>query len=722
MTVQSLLELLSSRAQRQGDKCAFSFVRGEIDDRVSKSYRELHRRAMAIAGELQACCQQGDTALLLFPPGLEFIEAFFGCLYAGVVAVPVSPPRGRRVATSLAAIVDVSQPRVVLSTKEHLEQTRPYYKEVAGLPGLPWLATDAVPESRANAWREPPIQGRDVAFLQFTSGSTSWPKGVMLSHDNLLSNSAMIGEAFGASEESKAVFWLPLYHDMGLIGGVIQPVFCGGSCTLFAPAAFLQRPTIWLELISRERATISGGPDFAYDLCARKIPAGDCEKFDLSSWEVAFTGAETIRSRTLDRFTAAFGPRGFRRESFFPCYGLAESTLIVSGGPRQRPPVVINVDADELRADRIHQIPSDQNGRRVVSCGLCLAPQRVEIVNPKTFEPCGEARVGEIWVQGPSVALGYYRRSDATRATFHAQLADGGEGPFLRTGDLGFLQNGELHVTGRLKDLIVIRGRNYYPEDIEQTVEEAHPSFRVGHCVAFSIDIDDQERLVVVQEIEPRVRSVDCEGAFQAVRRAIAATYQLEVYAIVLAKAGANPKTSSGKRRRSAARKSFLTGRMDAHGQWIASLQSSSTLGIELGRVNGARVPEVRDVREWLVRRIAAQLGLPVARIHTSTPFLELGMGSLDAMEVATDLQTWLGRQLLPTAVYNHPSIDSLAQWLAEPPAESTPTTDPASDLKAAVAVSDEDLLREVQTLSEAEMEAYIFQEMAKQGVPADPT
>ncbi len=325
----------------------------------------------------------------------------------------------------------------------------------------------------------------------------------------------------------------------------------------------MQRPALWLETISQTRAAVSGGPDFAYDLCVRKISPDERKKLDLSHWKVAFTGAERIRVETIERFAEAFASCGFRRESFFPCYGLAEATLMVSGGPRQTAPTIVHVRADALGGGRAREVShADPSARTLVGCGQCLPGQKILIVDSRTRRPCDDREVGEIWVQGPSVGGGYFQRPEVTAATFDGRLATSGEGPFLRTGDLGFLHAGQLFVTGRIKDVIIIRGRNYYPEDIEHSVERADAAFRIGYCAAFSVDVGNRERLVVVQEIEPRRRNLEAEAALQAVRRAIAAEHELEVYAIVLAKAGEIPKTSSGKTRRSACRERYLSGQL----------------------------------------------------------------------------------------------------------------------------------------------------------------
>ncbi len=366
LSKSTLVDFLAARAAAMGDKEAFRFIAGHGEEELTLTYRALHNRAAALAVHLQTLAAQGERALLLFPPGLDFVAAFFGCLYAGIVAVPVTSPARNRGTSSLEAIFHASKPSLILSTTDHRKLIEQCYTHLSDLLERPWISTERVEEDRHHGWRRPAMDGQQTAFLQYTSGSTSSPKGVVLSHENLLYNAALIQRAFENTTESSAVFWLPLYHDMGLIGGVVQPVFCGGSCTLLAPAAFLQRPALWLETISRTRATVSGGPDFAYDLCVRKVSAEDRRGLDLSNWQVAFTGAERIRAETIERFSEAFAPCGFRREAFFPCYGLAETTLMVSGGPRQTAPTIIRVRADALAR---HQIRHFQQRRRFADFG-----------------------------------------------------------------------------------------------------------------------------------------------------------------------------------------------------------------------------------------------------------------------------------------------------------------------------------------------------------------
>ncbi|MEO6193501.1 MAG: fatty acyl-AMP ligase, partial [Thermoanaerobaculia bacterium] len=480
----TLVELLRMRAMSQPERRAYTFLLDGEREEVHLSYGELDRQARAIAARLQELGVEGERALLLYPPGLQYAAAFFGCLYAGVTAVPVYPPRPNRPDPRFLAILADARARVVLTTSAILPNAERLLQADAPVA---WLATDGLDSKGAEEWRDPAVRPEQLAFLQYTSGSTSAPKGVMVSHGNLVHNERLIERAFGMTAESVVVGWLPLYHDMGLIGNLLQPLWAGCSCVLMSPVDFLQKPLRWLAAVSRYGGTVSGGPNFAYDLCARKIRPEDRAGLDLSRWAVAFNGAEPVRAETLDRFASAFAGCGFRREALFPCYGLAEATLFVAGAAVGEPPVVGRFNAPGLER---HRAVADPDGRPLVSSGrpALLAPgQEVAIVDPESGARLPEAAVGEIWVAGPSVAKGYWSRPEPPESTFQALTRDG-QGPFLRTGDLGFLVGGELFVAGRAKDLIIIRGRNHYPQDIEMTVEASHAALRPGCGAAFSVD------------------------------------------------------------------------------------------------------------------------------------------------------------------------------------------------------------------------------------------
>jgi amino acid adenylation domain-containing protein len=589
---------------------------------------------------------------LLYPPGLDFIAAFFGCLYTGAVAVPAYPPapaRQGRGQPRLRAILEDAAPRFVLTTAGLSARIGVLAEELPGLTAAERLATDEITGGE-DGWAEPALTPETIAFLQYTSGSTSDPKGVMVSHGNLLHNEEVIRTACGHDERSTFVSWLPMYHDMGLIGGVLQPLYTGAACVLMAPVAFLQRPVRWLRAISRWRAHTSGAPDFAYELCARKIPPEQREGLDLSSWRIAFDGSEPVRARTLAAFAEAFAPSGFRAEAFFPCYGLAEATLIVSGQAGQVAPLV-------------RAAPEDAGARPVVGCGPAGIDLEIAIVDPEgdseNLTERGPGDVGEIWVAGPSVARGYWNRPELTERTFHARLS-GRSVPFLRTGDLGFLEAGQLFVTGRIKDLIIVRGRNHYPQDLELTVADSHPALRSGGGAAFAVETEAGEGIVAVQEVGVRERA-DPQEMLAAVLQALGEEHEVPVYAIVLVRPGAVPKTTSGKVQRGLCRQRFLNGELEPVAEWRAVGEASR---------EEADPPEASI--DWLRRRVAAKLGLSMAAIDPAAPLTRYGLDSLAAVELAHEIESGLGIELPLAVLLESPSLEALAAILRRSPASGS--------------------------------------------------
>jgi acyl-CoA synthetase (AMP-forming)/AMP-acid ligase II len=502
----TLVDVLRWRAAHEGNRVAFRFVQNDGD--VELTYAEVDERARTIAGLLQERGPAGERALLVYPPGLEFVAALFGCMYAGWIAVPCAPPSRSERLNRLALIAEDAQPCVALTTavaRQRLEALR----DVAV------VSTDGL-ETHGNQVAS--VAAEDIALLQYTSGSTAMPRGVMVSHANLVDNTAQIAKRFGMSPASHGVTWLPPFHDMGLIGGILQCVAVGCPSTLLAPLSFLRRPARWLETISRVGGTISGGPNFAYELCLERISAVDTARLDLSTWEVAFVGAEPVRRATLERFTAVFARCGFRGEALYPCYGLAEATLMVTGGERFGGPRFVGAH---------------------VGCGTVLDGHALHIVDPETGEELPEGKAGEITVRGPSVARGYWRGDE-----FDGRL---------RTGDLGFTgEDGELHVTGRIKALLIVNGRKIHAEDIERTVVESHRHGWPGGVAAVAVDNGQHEELVVFQEV------TRTDGVERAVRLAIAERHGLPVRDVVLLRPGRLPRTSSGKIRRNACPEALL--------------------------------------------------------------------------------------------------------------------------------------------------------------------
>jgi amino acid adenylation domain-containing protein len=657
----TIVHLLRHRAETAGDRLAFTFlVEGDVEERLTRlTYAEIDAHARAVAAQLQQAGAGGGRVVLLLPPGLDFVAAFLGCLYAGAVAVPALPPRRRGAGERLRSILGDARPRAVLSNADLAPVLESLAEEMPELRAVRRLNVDAPGAAEAGAWREPALAASDLAFLQYTSGSTAAPKGVRVTHGNLLANEELIRRAFGQSADDVVVGWLPLHHDMGLIGNVLQPLYTGAQCHLMSPLAFLQRPARWLEAVSRLRATTSGGPNFAYELCLRKVTAAEREGLDLSSWRVAFNGAEPVRAETLRRFAAEFAPCGFRPEAFHPCYGLAEATLLVSCGPGGGARVRA-LSAAALEEGKTEDAAPDDRKRELVGCGAPL--QTVLVVAPQTCVPCPAGRVGEVWVAGPSVPAGYWERPDETAETFGAFLADG-SGPFLRTGDLGFLSEdgpaGELFLTGRIKDLIILRGRNHYPQDLELTAERSHPDLRPGGGAAFSIEAaaetGDEERLVLVHELVRHPRA-GIEEIAAAVRRAVAEEHGVTAAEVVFLRPETLPRTTSGKVRRRACHDAWLAGTLGAVGKSTRSVIGIAAAGSEDGgwtaeidrtALAGLGPAGRRQALESFVRqRAAGVLGLPLAEVTADRPLTALGLDSLSAVELKAGVEAALGVEL----------------------------------------------------------------------------
>jgi len=681
---RTLVSLLRTRAAEQPDQPAYTFLVDGEEEVCKFNYAELDKQARVIGAALQTLAKPGERALLIYQPGLEYVAAFFGCLYAGIVAVPAYPPRPNQSLRRLQAIVADAQATVILTASSVLTSLRRQLDQFPDLEALHWLATDTLSDG-ADSWQDLGLGDETLAFIQYTSGSTMAPKGVMLSHANVLHNLSLIRQCFQHTPESRGMVWLPPYHDMGLIGGVLQPLYGGFHVTLMSPYAFLQRPLRWLQTITRTRATSSGGPNFAYDLCVRRISDEQVATLDLSSWDLAFNGAEPVRKATLDRFVAKFGACGFRREAFYPCYGLAEGTLIVSGGAKDSVPVVRTFEREPLEQNKV--VPSaedDETARTLIGSGGNIKDQEIAIVDPATMERCAPGTIGEIWVSGPSIGQGYWNRPEETELTFHAYIAGSNEGPFLRTGDVGFMEEGELFVTGRMKDLIIIRGRNYYPHDIELTVEQSHPSLRPGGGAAFSIDLNGAEQLIVAQEVERQhLRNLDPQSVIEAIRQAVSAHFDLRVHAVTLLKTGSMPKTSSGKIQRHACRNGFLSGDLAVVGSWTSLEGDNHQNGG--GKDNGAgengtgraakaepqtprNQPTAAAIQSWLTANLAERLKVEPGNLRTDEPFTSYGLDSVIAISLSSEMEDWLGRRLAPSLMWDHPTIASLSEHLAKDP------------------------------------------------------
>jgi acyl-CoA synthetase (AMP-forming)/AMP-acid ligase II len=580
---ESIVEIVAAHARCDPAALAYTFLASGEQEDARLTRGDLDRRSRALAAAIAGRVVQGSRVLLLFPPGLEFVEGFFGCLGAGAIAVPAYPPLTRaadgrsgrpdRAVARLRGMIADAGVSLVVAPASLVARRSALEESVPELRGLGWLATDEV-RAPDKGWDWPRIMRNDVALLQYTSGSTASPRGVMVTHGNLLDN-LRAGARVGAFDaDSVGVSWLPVNHDMGLIGGVLQPAFSGFPVWLMAPVAFLQRPLRWLQAISRLGATHSAAPDFAYDLCARRVTNADRQALDLSTWRVAYNGSEPVRRRTLEHFQCTFGECGFRWESFRPAYGLAESTLLVAAPCPESAPVVVDVDRAAVRRGRVAQAMSAANRLTVVSCGSVSIDSRIAIVDPVQRTRCAGDEIGEIWVAGGSVAAGYWQRPEETAATFGAFVANTHEGPFLRTGDLGFLRDGNLFVTGRLKDVLIVRGLKHHPPDLELTAEQANPAIRPGCCAAFGLDATGDERVAMIAEVDvqaniaPNQRRIG--EVIADIRREIAEVHQLQLSLVAVVPSGSLPRTTSGKLQRFLCRHAVMNGTLDVLGRWAA--------------------------------------------------------------------------------------------------------------------------------------------------------
>ena len=574
----TIIDVLLDRSTNRPHQTAYTFLADGEHESGSITYRELDLQARAIAVRLLTKVKPGDRALLVYPytAGLEFIASFLGCLYAGVIAVTDYPRQHIKSLSQYQDRIVDSQAGIILTTREFADRVKGQLVSHPGmalkLKALPWIASDEVDLKLSQQWQMPKISSDTLAFLQYTSGSTGQPKGVMVTHGNVLHNSEVIYQSFGHHPQSKILMWLPMFHDMGLIGGVMQPLYAGLPAVLMSPIALAQKPFLWLQALSKYQITTSGGPNFAYDLLCQKITAEQRLSLDLSHWEVAFTGAEPVRAKTLEQFAELYAPCGFKPEAFYPCYGMAEATLFITGIDASQSPTVVHLDKTALTQDKVVAIaPEHPNAKAVVSCGHTWLGDEIIIVNPDKLQ-CASDEVGEIWAAGAGIGKGYWQKEAQTEATFQATLANNPDKTYLRTGDLGFIQNGELYITGRIKDMMILWGRNHYPQHIEETVESCHPALRPNHGAAFSIEINGEEQLVVAHEINRTdLRKLNAEEVIGAIRLAVGEQNLANVFAVALLKTGSIPKTSSGKIQRRASQSMFLDGSLNIVAQWQQS-------------------------------------------------------------------------------------------------------------------------------------------------------
>lgn len=671
--ISSISELLSLRAQSDSQNHGYTFLTdGEVEKQFY-SFRELDKRAKRIGAWLQDSGFAGKQVLLLFPPGLEFVAAFFGCLYAQAVAVPAYPPHANKHSMRIQAIVKDADVELALTTSSLLAKLTSQKMLTSNLNNLRFQTTDTISDERELFLKILKADGGTLAFLQYTSGSTGFPKGVKISHNNLIHNQQMIQQAFAHSENTVFVGWLPLFHDMGLVGNILQPLWLGIPCILMSPIAFLQKPIRWLQAISKYKATTSGGPNFAYDLCVRTISSQQQETLNLSSWDLAFNGAEPIRAKTIEQFAKKFEPQGFRRSSFTPCYGLAEGTLLVASVEKTQKPTVLAIQNKELQ-DNVVIVSKDALAETypIVSSGLPCPDGKVAIIHHETGMPCKDGEIGEIWIQGPHVAQGYWNKPETSREVFQADIKNTGQGPYLRSGDLGFLKDENLYVTGRLKDLIIIRGKNYYPQDIEETVIQSHPAFRPGGGGAFSIEINGEEQLALVQEVERvHLQTINVDEMIELIRQQVAENHDLQVHHVVLLKPGSIPKTSSGKIQHQECRKQLFLEKWAVVGFYRHQPEAQGSednfeenLKIHhLARYSQSDLQ--KDLEEFLVKRLSYWLKIPTKNFDVEETFAHYGLDSSIAISLAGELGNCLQTSLDPSLLFDYPNIRSVSKYLS---------------------------------------------------------
>lgn len=688
----SLVAALRHQARLRAHHTALIFLADGEAESARLSYAELDRRARAFAAHLQQLGLAERHVLLMLPSGVHYVVAFLGSLYAGAVPVPGYAPGNSTHAQRMAHIAaDCHAAAVVVAAPEGAAAAHPRLQEfMQAQPGCRVLVVDddgLLPGGPGEAtWVPTRLQPASIAYLQYTSGSTSQPRGVVVTHGNLLAHAEGWATQPGLGRDDVFVTWLPLFHDMGLILGLLQMLHSGGTVVLMPPLAFVQKPLRWLAAISRYRGTASYAPNFAYELCATSTDLETLATLELSCWAVAGNGAEPVKADTIARFAQRFAPCGYRPQAMNPGYGLAEATLTVTRQPRLQPVRPREVDAESLTQGRLVPPREGHARRTLVGCGQAWPGARAVIADARTLQACPEGTVGEIWVDGPVVTQGYWQRAEQTSDTFGAHLASG-EGPFMRTGDLGAWLDGQLYVTGRIKDLIVIRGQNHYPQDIEHTVQSAHGALQPGHGAAFSVEVAHEERLVVMQEVRrTHRRSIDAAQVVQAIRTAVAQVHGLQVHAVHLLPPASVPMTSSGKIQRQACRQAHLHGGVESLHSW--SQDGGATTSAAPAPAHAPAALSQHDLATWLTERVAAMRHIPPREVSSDEAFTTLGLDSLEHVALSGELSARLGRSVEPTLLYKHPSISALVAHLCGvAPAGTPPLHEPAPAPAEAIAV-----------------------------------
>ncbi len=672
---RTLPDWVGQRAARHGDLPAVVFL-GEDGEELTWTYAELWARACDVAARLPKSQGAAPRGLLLFPPGIEFVAGFLGCQIAGWVPVPTCYPKPGREMPRLDSVAQDCQPAAIIGDRETLDGIAPE-KLHEHARALPRIATDLAGAPAASPVDTAALDPDALALLQYTSGSTSEPKGVMVRHRHLMANLEAIRRGFQFEWQRDiegpapcGVFWLPFFHDMGLIGGILTPLYVGGCTVLISPRGFLQRPLRWLQTISDYRALISGAPNFAYQLCVDRISPEQTDSLDLSCWKTAFCGAEPVSARTLADFANRFSSCGFSDSAFYPCYGLAEATLLATGGDGPSQLTVLTVTRESLGQGRV-VIDDQGRGRdfqKLVSCGEPALATDLRIVDPERQRVAEEREIGEIWLRGESVTDGYWNRADENREQFNATLSDG-EGGFFRTGDLGFLHRGKLYVTGRRKDVIILRGRNHFPQDIEATVKTTIGR-GAGQVAAFSVEGPRSEALAVIAEVPRPMRDEDLPTLVRSIRRVVIEVHEVDPRHVILVRPGSVPLTSSGKVQRGQCRELFDTGAI-RHKYRYDRASGSEQTPISLPEL--PKSPSRDDlesvaaaVETWLSEWLVVRAGVAPEDLEFDKPFAEYGLDSMTAVELSGELEDWSGVELTPMIAMSYPTVAAMGRYTAK--------------------------------------------------------
>ncbi len=652
------IDVVKNHVVSTPDHVVFRFLSDGVNESESLTFKQLETRSKALGTVLQNYGAKGDNVLLLFQPGLSYVASMFACFYSGFVAIPAYPPRRNKGIDRIYTIIEDSGANICLVSQNVYNDIQRNFPNDKLLSQINWIIYEEISDKMAFKFMETNIIPSDIALLQYTSGSTGNPKGVLVTQLNLLYNSENIRQAMGLDRETVGVHWLPIFHDMGLIGGLLQVAFLGAVNIGMPPTEFLKRPVNWLKAIDKYGGTNGGGPDFTYNYCSQKITNEECSDLNLSTLKVLYSGSEQIRKSTFKEFSHKFAISKFREEQFYPCYGMAETTLIVTGGYYKSLPKYLKVDSKALSINQVIILDEhSEEGTELVGCGHTWMETVVEIVDPFSMKRMSKNEVGEIWVSGPTVAEGYWNKPEETKRVFGAKISDTNEGPFLRTGDLGFFHDNELYITGRIKDLIIIRGVNYHPNDIEFSIQNVISELRHNGGAAFSITDDNVEKLVVVQELErTALRNVDHDRIIESVREVISTEHLLDVHSVVLINTGSISVTSSGKIQHRQTKYEYLHGDLNIVASWEKQKSNADVIAIVT-----ETTPSEEAIKEWVINWIMRNQNFQRKEVDLNKNLMSYGIDSLAAVTLETEISIQFGFQWHISSFMLNPTINKLA-------------------------------------------------------------